>query len=98
MAEAWALEELQQVANDAGQPELVYKLMELSTSSAVWNTRKGVAFALAAYQRTLIPDQSKFDRVMRNQANFTPQENNGFGAFRSVFEGYAEPKGASEPE
>lgn len=42
-----------------------------------------IAFALAAYQRTLIPDQSKFDRVMRNQANFTPQENNGFGAFRS---------------
>ena len=42
-----------------------------------------IAFALAAYQRTLIPDQSKFDRVMRGQANFTPQENNGFGAFRS---------------
>ncbi len=42
-----------------------------------------IAFALAAYQRTLVPDQSKFDRVMRNQANFTPQENNGFGAFRS---------------
>ena len=39
-------EELQQVANDAGQPELVYKLMELSTASAVWNTRKGVAIAL----------------------------------------------------
>ena len=33
-------EELQQVANDAGQPELVYKLMELSTASAAWNTRK----------------------------------------------------------
>ena len=39
--------ELSDIANDAGQPELVYKLMELSTTSAVWNTRKGVAFALA---------------------------------------------------
>ena len=39
--------ELSEIANNAGQPELVYKLMELSTASAVWNTRKGVAFALA---------------------------------------------------
>ena len=31
--------ELSQIANDAGQPELVYKLMELSTASAVWNAR-----------------------------------------------------------
>ncbi|MEM8710684.1 MAG: cytochrome-c peroxidase, partial [Planctomycetota bacterium] len=42
-----------------------------------------IGFALAAYQRTLVPDQSKFDRVMRGQAQFTPAENNGFGAFRS---------------
>ena len=42
-----------------------------------------IAFALAAYQRTLVPDQSKFDRVMRNQANFTQAENRGRGAFNS---------------
>ena len=38
--------ELSEIANNAGQPELVYKLMELSTASAAWNTRKGMAFAL----------------------------------------------------
>ena len=43
--------ELSEIANNAGQPELVYKLMELSTASAVWNTRKGVAFALAEQSR-----------------------------------------------
>ena len=43
--------ELSEIANSAGQPELVYKLMELSTASAVWNTRKGVAFALAGQSR-----------------------------------------------
>ncbi len=42
-----------------------------------------IAFALATYQRTLIPDQSKFDRVMRNQAQFTQAENRGRGAFGS---------------
>ena len=43
--------ELSDIANNAGQPELVYKLMELSTASAVWNTRKGVAFALAGQSK-----------------------------------------------
>ena len=42
-----------------------------------------IAFALAAYERTLIPDQSKFDRVMRGQAQFTQQEQRGFNVFRS---------------
>ena len=42
-----------------------------------------IAFALAAYQRTLVPDQSKFDRVMRGQATFTQAENRGRGAFNS---------------
>jgi proteasome component ECM29 len=44
--------ELTDIANDAGQPELVYKLMDLSTTSAIWNTRKGVAFALAEQSRS----------------------------------------------
>lgn len=42
-----------------------------------------IAFALAAYQRTLVPDQAKFDRVMRGQAQFTQSENRGRNAFRS---------------
>uniref|UniRef100_A0A7S4BN83 Non-specific serine/threonine protein kinase n=2 Tax=Chrysotila carterae TaxID=13221 RepID=A0A7S4BN83_CHRCT len=40
-------QELSEIAASAGQPQLVYKLMECATTSAVWNTRKGVAFALA---------------------------------------------------
>jgi hypothetical protein len=43
--------ELSEIANNAGQPELVYKLMELSTASAAWNTRKGMAFALGEVSR-----------------------------------------------
>ena len=43
--------ELSEIASSAGQPELVYKLMELSAASSVWNTRKGVAFALAGRRR-----------------------------------------------
>ncbi|MCA8967991.1 MAG: hypothetical protein KDC48_24130, partial [Planctomycetes bacterium] len=42
-----------------------------------------IAFALASYQRTLIPDQSKFDQVARGQANFTQLEQQGWGAFNS---------------
>lgn len=46
-------------------------------------TPERIAFALAAYQRTLNPDQSKFDRVMRGQAQFTQAEQRGRGAFNS---------------
>ena len=42
-----------------------------------------IAFALATYQRTLIPDQSKFDQVARGQAQFTQAEMRGWGAFNS---------------
>jgi len=43
--------ELSEIATSVGQPALVYKLMECAASSAVWNTRKGVAFALAEQSR-----------------------------------------------
>ncbi len=46
-------------------------------------TSERIAFALATYQRTLIPNASKFDRVMAGQAVFTPPEQQGFNAFRS---------------
>ncbi len=42
-----------------------------------------IAFALATYQRTLIPDQSKFDQVARGQATFTQAEQQGWGFFNS---------------
>ncbi|MEM1450612.1 MAG: cytochrome c peroxidase [Planctomycetota bacterium] len=42
-----------------------------------------IAFALAAYQRALVPDESKFDRVMRGQDQFTQAEQRGFNAFRN---------------
>ncbi|MEM6673147.1 MAG: cytochrome-c peroxidase [Planctomycetota bacterium] len=42
-----------------------------------------IAFALAAYQRTLVPDESKFDRVMRGETQFTQAEQRGFNAFRA---------------
>ncbi len=43
--------ELSEVAAEAGQPGLVYKLMECAATSAAWNAKKGVAFALAAHSR-----------------------------------------------
>lgn len=46
-------------------------------------TARRIAFALATYERTLIPDQSKFDQVARGQAAFTQAENQGRAAFNS---------------
>jgi len=39
-----------------GQPQLVYKLMECAASSSMWNTRKGVAFALAEQSREALEE------------------------------------------
>jgi len=48
--------ELSEIAAGVGQPQLVYKLMECAASSAVWNTRKGVAFALAEQSREALEE------------------------------------------
>mmetsp|Transcript_1566 Transcript_1566/g.5053 ORF Transcript_1566/g.5053 Transcript_1566/m.5053 type:complete len:1137 (-) Transcript_1566:498-3908(-) len=48
--------ELSEIAANVGQPQLVYKLMECAASSAVWNTRKGVAFALAEHSREALDE------------------------------------------
>lgn len=45
---------------------------------------KRIAFALATYQRTLVPDQSKYDLVERGQATYTPFEAAGKAVFESV--------------
>lgn len=47
-------------------------------------TTKRIAFALATYQRTLVPDQSKFDLFRAGLATLTPLESAGLGAFVSV--------------
>ncbi len=66
------------LAVDATYPELFEAAFGTTDVTPV-----RIAFALAAYQRTLVPDESKFDRVMRNQANFTLAENRGRAAFNS---------------
>jgi proteasome component ECM29 len=40
--------ELCSVATDLGQPELVYKFLSLASHNAMWNSRKGAAFAAQA--------------------------------------------------
>ena len=40
-----------------------------------------IAYAIATYERTLIPDESKFDDVARGDATFTPAEAAGRAAF-----------------
>lgn len=47
-------------------------------------TAQRIAFALATYQRTLISDQSPFDRFTRNeQGALTPAQLRGWGAFNA---------------
>lgn len=48
--------ELSEIAANVGQPQLVYKLMECAASSAMWNTRKGVAFALAEHSKEALEE------------------------------------------
>lgn len=40
--------ELVSLANDMGQPELVYKFMDLASHSSLWNNRRGAALAGSA--------------------------------------------------
>lgn len=45
-------------------------------------TVERIAFAIAAYERTLIPDQTPFDAFVAGNVNaLTPQQRMGFGAF-----------------
>ncbi|KAK5578672.1 hypothetical protein RB653_008345 [Dictyostelium firmibasis] len=40
--------ELTSVANDLGKPDMVYKLMNLSTHHQIWNSKKGASFAIVS--------------------------------------------------
>lgn len=44
-------------------------------------TARRVAFAIATYQRTLISDDSPFDRFQAGTGSLTPQQQQGFNAF-----------------
>jgi len=67
------------IALDPTYPALFQRAFGTPTINA-----QRIAFALASYQRTLIPDQSKFDAVARGQAAFTQAEQRGWGAFNSA--------------
>ena len=45
------------------------------------------AKAIAQFLRTMVSYNSKFDKVMRNEAIFTPEENGGFDSFNSLIGG-----------
>jgi len=66
------------LATDTTYPALFQRAFGTPEINAV-----RIAFALATYQRTLVPDQSKFDLVARGQATFTAAEQQGWGAFNA---------------
>ncbi|EAL63429.1 hypothetical protein DDB_G0288007 [Dictyostelium discoideum AX4] len=45
---ALTYKELTSVANDLGKPDMVYKLMNLSTHHQIWNSKKGASFAIVS--------------------------------------------------
>eukprot|EP01114_Cavostelium_apophysatum_P005403 TRINITY_DN1633_c0_g5_i1.p1 TRINITY_DN1633_c0_g5~~TRINITY_DN1633_c0_g5_i1.p1 ORF type:complete len:992 (-),score=360.72 TRINITY_DN1633_c0_g5_i1:43-3018(-) len=75
--------ELVSLASDVGQPDLVYKFLSLSSHHALWNSRKGAAFAatsivsnsdeqlLSNYLPTLVPKlyRYSFDPNLRIAAS-----------------------------
>ncbi|KAG7885019.1 hypothetical protein KL938_001276 [Ogataea parapolymorpha] len=49
------------LASEVGDPSLVYKFMSIAKSSALWSSRKGIAFGLGA-----ILDKSKLETLISN--------------------------------
>ena len=45
--------ELCSVAQDMGQPSLAYAFFDLASTSAVWNSKRGIAFALGSMKQIL---------------------------------------------
>ncbi|CAK7892078.1 proteasome component Ecm29p [[Candida] anglica] len=52
------------LASDVGDPSLVYKFMSLAKSSALWSSRKGMAFGLGS-----ILSKSSLDDMLKNNKN-----------------------------
>ncbi|KAI5961626.1 ECM29 [Candida pseudojiufengensis] len=53
------------LAQDAGDPSLVYKFMSLAKSSTLWSSRKGIAYGLES-----ILSQSSLDQLLSTNSNF----------------------------
>lgn len=69
------------VSSHASYPELFAAAFGDPAISA-----RRIAFAIAAYERTLIPDQTPWDRFMRGDSTaMTAQQAAGFNAFQSRF-------------
>lgn len=54
------------LATDVGDPSLVYKFMSLAKSSALWSSRKGIAFGLGS-----ILSKSSLDLLLTNNKNLS---------------------------
>ncbi|GMM28830.1 Ecm29 protein [Martiniozyma asiatica (nom. inval.)] len=54
------------LASEIGDPSLVYKFMSLAKNSALWSSRKGIAFGLGA-----ILDKSKLDQMLKNNSKLS---------------------------
>lgn len=56
------------LASDVGDPSLVYKFMSLAKSSALWSSRKGMAFGLGSVMsKTSLNDQLSNNKEMANK-------------------------------
>ncbi|KAI5969893.1 ECM29 [Candida margitis] len=53
------------LAQDAGDPSLVYKFMSLTKSSTLWSSRRGIAYGLES-----ILSQSSLDQMLSSNAKF----------------------------
>ncbi|KAG0682546.1 proteasome component M29 [Pichia californica] len=54
------------LASEVGNPSLVYKFMSLAKNSALWSSRKGIAFGLGA-----ILDKEKLDKLLKENPNLS---------------------------
>ncbi|VEU21958.1 DEKNAAC102976 [Brettanomyces naardenensis] len=54
------------LASEVGDPSLVYKFMSLAKNSALWSSRKGIAYGLGA-----VLDKSKLDEMLSKDSNLS---------------------------
>ncbi len=71
---------LDMIRNDEAYPEMFRKAFNIKDKNNI--TKEDAAKAIAQYERAIVSSgNSKFDRVMRNQDLFTPEEFLGWSAF-----------------
>lgn len=54
------------LASEVGNPGLVYKFMSLAKNSALWSSKKGIAFGLSA-----ILDKEQLDKLLKDNPNLS---------------------------